>query len=221
LYRREESAGLTSVVGKPAAKREPIPQFSWPPPKASAENTIPDKWIRTGITTTLADVADKFEKALKLADYGQWSYYAVPRGFALATHLEKIEADGTPLAGADRWKIGNPSLGNLSLFDFIAALARAPAGDYRAIVFVVTDAPWTQSASAPGEAEIEGWATGGLNVLPASIGTMPFSAGYRAQALVYQFRKRGSAEAEYVLPSPVSGETHLERGGIWRPLSIL
>jgi hypothetical protein len=214
------AAGIAKKA-KRDSKRIAIPEFDWPPPKASAENTIPDKWIRTGPATTLADVADKFEKALKLADYAQWSYYAVPHGFALATHLEKIETDGTPLSGADRWKIGNPSLGNLSLLDFIEALARAPAGDYRAIVFVVTDAPWVQSTAAPGEAQIEGWAAGGINALPTNIGTLPFAEAYRATALVYQFRKRGSKQAEYVLPSPVSGEAHLEKGGIWKPLSIL
>lgn len=218
-----DSVGKGEGSGKPASKPKPasIPRFPWPPPKASAENTIPAKWIRVGTQTTLADVADKLEKALKLADYGEWSYYAVPRGFALATHLEKIESDGTPLPGTDRWKIGTPTLSNLTLLGFIKALAGAPAGNYRAIVFVVTDAQWVQSSAAPGEAQIEGWATGGANALPAGIGALPFGEDYRARALVYQFRKRGTKQAEYVLPSPVSGEAHLEKGGIWKPLSIL
>jgi hypothetical protein len=203
------------------AKPGSIPQFPWPPPKASAEETIPAKWLRTETTTTLGDVAEKLEKALKLADYEQWSYYTVPRGFALATHLEKIEADGTPLPGADRWKIGTPTLANLSLLAFIKALAGAPAGDYRAIIFVVTDAQWVQTAAVPVEGQIAGWAGGGANALPATLGAMRFSEAYRAQALVYQFRKRGTKQAEYVLPSRVSGETHLEKGGIWKPLSIL
>lgn len=203
------------------AKPGSIPQFPWPPPKASAEETIPAKWLRTETTTTLADVAEKLEKALKLADYEEWSYYAVPRGFALATHLEKIESDGTPLPGADRWKIGTPTLANLSLLAFIKALAGAPAGDYRAIVFVVTDAQWVQTAAAPSEEQIQGWAGGGANALPATLGAMRFSDAYRAQALVYQFRKKGTKKAEYVLPSRVSGETHLEKGGVWKPLSIL
>ncbi|TXT28866.1 MAG: hypothetical protein FD131_2809 [Rhodocyclaceae bacterium] len=94
----------TAAIGR---ESPPIPQFDWPPPKASAEESIPDKWLRTGPATRLADVADKFEKALRLAHYEQRSYYAVPRGFALATQLEQIKADGTPMPGADRWKIGD------------------------------------------------------------------------------------------------------------------
>ena len=199
----------------------PIPQFDWPPPKASAEESIPDKWLRTSPATKLADVADKFEKALRLAHYEQRSYYAVPHGFALATQLEQIKADGTPMPGADRWKIGTPSVGNLSLLTFIEALAHAPAGYYRAIVFVVTDAPWVQSTTAPSDAQIKGWAGGGAHALPASIGALPYGEGYRSQALIYEFQKGTSGPAKTVLPSAVSGEMHLDKGGIWEPLSIL
>ena len=206
------------TAGESAAS---IPQFDWPPPKASAEQSIPDKWLRTGPTTDLADVADKFEKALRLAHYEQRSYYSVPRGFALATQLEQIKADGTPMSGADRWKIGTPSVGNLSLLTFIKALAYAPAGYYRAIVFVVTDAPWVQSATAPSEAQIKGWAGGGARSLPASIGALPYGEGYHAQALIYEFQKGTSGPARTLLPGTVSAETHLDKGGIWEPLSIL
>jgi hypothetical protein len=198
-----------------------IPQFDWPPPKASAQQAIPDKWLRTGPAPTLASVADKFEKSLKLAGYAQRSYYSVPRGFALATQFEQIRADGTPLPGDDRWKVGPPRVGNLSLLAFIQALAHAPAGTYRAIVFVVTDAPWVQSPTAPSDAQIMAWAGSGAAALPASIGNLPYGEGYRAHALIYEFRKGASGPAESVLPSAVSGEMHLERGGIWTPLSII
>ena len=198
-----------------------IAAFDWPPPKASAQEAIPDKWLRTGAAPTLADVADKFEKAMKLAGYQQRSYYSVPHGFALAAQFEHIRADGTPLPGEDRWRVGTPRLGNLSLLAFIQALARAPAGIYRAIVFVVTDAPWTQSPAAPSEAQIMAWAGSGASALPAAIGNLPYGPGYRAHALIYEFRKGASGPAETVLPSAVSGEIHLDKGGLWNPLSIL
>lgn len=198
-----------------------IPRFSWPPPKASAQQAIPDKWLRTGPVPTLASVADKFEKALKLAGYAQRSYYEVPHGFALATQLEHIRADGTPLPGDDRWKVGPPRVGNLTLLAFIEALAHAPAGIYRAIVFVVTDAPWVQSPTAPSDELIMAWAGGGAASLPAYIGSLPYGDAYRAHALIYEFRKGSSGPAETILPSAVSGEIHLDRGGLWDPLSIL
>lgn len=200
---------------------EEIPQFDWPPPKASAQESIPDKWLRTGTAPTLAEVADKFEKAIKLAGYRERSYYAVPNGFALATQLEHIQPDGTPLPGDDRWTVGTPRVGNLSLLAFIKALASAPPGVYRVIVFVVTDAPWKQSPSAPGEQQVMDWPGGGATGLPVSIGNLPFGENYRAEALVYEFRKGQSGPAQTILPSQVSGETHLTKGGLWRLLSIL
>lgn len=209
------------TAGKGPNAPPPIPQFDWPPPKASAEQSIPDKWLRTSPATRLADVADKFEKALRLAHYEQRSYYAVPRGFALATQLEQIKTDGTPMPGADRWKIGTPSVDNLSLASFIKALAKAPAGRYRAIVFVVTDAPWVQSSAAPSDEKIRGWAGGGAHALPAAIGSLPYGESYRTQALIYEFKKGKSGPAKTLLPSSLSGETHLVKGGIWEPLSIL
>lgn len=214
-----ETAAMSGGIVDMAAMT--IPQFDWPPPKASAQEVIPDKWLRTGEAPTLADVADKFEKALKLAGYKQRSYYSVPEGFALATQLEHIKADGTPLPGDDRWTVGTPRVGNLSLLAFIKALARAPAGVYRAIVFVVTDAPWVQTTAAPSDDKIMGWAGSGANALPTSIGDLPYTRNYRATALIYEFRKGKTGPAETVLPSTVSGETHLDKGGLWDPLSIL
>lgn len=215
---RPPAAGAGPVAGE--APRL-IPRFSWPPPKASAQQAIPDKWLRTGPAPTLAGVADKFEKALKLAGYAQRSYYEVPHGFALATQLEQIHPDGTPMPGDDRWKVGPPRVGNLTLLAFIEALAHAPAGLYRVIVFVVTDAPWAVSTTPPSEDQIMAWAGSGAASLPAFIGNLPYGDDYRAHALIYEFRKVSSEPAETILPSEISGEMHLDRGGLWEPLSIL
>ncbi len=208
-------------IGSAATAGTVPPPFPWPPPQASAEQSIPDKWLRTGPHPTLARVAGKLDKALRLAHYPQSRYYSVPHGFALATHLEHIEADGAPLSGPDRWRIGTPSLANLSLFEFVKALARAPAGEYRAIVFIVTDAEWRPSETPASESVIRAWASGGLEALPPSIGTLPYERGYRTQALIYQLRKRAGQEAQFVLPSALTGEEHLDKGGLWEPLSIL
>ncbi|MDS4015059.1 MAG: hypothetical protein RKP46_12030 [Candidatus Accumulibacter sp.] len=214
--------GVVADAGsRPDAVTAPIPRFAWPPPKASAEVSIPDKWVRNATDATLASVADKLEKALRLAEYADWSYYAVPGGFALATHVEQIKPDGTPMAGADRWRTGTPSVSNLSLLEFILALAHAPPGSYRAIVFIVSDAVWAQSPAAPTGDEIAGWARSGASGLPAAIGKLSYGPEHRVQALVYEFRKGHGGPAALVMPSRVSGERHLYRGGLWKPLSIL
>lgn len=216
---REPPAG--AAPGAPTSTPVVLPRFPWPPPKASASQEIPDKWLRNKAETSLGEVADKLEKAMLLAEHGEWSYYAVPGGFALATHLEQIRKDGSPLPGADRWKLGAPSLASLSLTDFVAALARAPEGQYRTIVFVVSNAPWRQSATAPTAQEIQGFATGGGAGLYGALRAQPYGAAHQCVALVYQFSKAGGKPARILQPSPVGGQGHLEKSGLWRPLSLL
>ena len=83
----------------------PMPVFPWPPPRASAETRIPDKWLPSKGEAQLTDVADKLEYALKTAKYPRWSYSSVKEGngFALVSHMEQIKADGTPSPDLARW----------------------------------------------------------------------------------------------------------------------
>jgi hypothetical protein len=222
--REEEplTRGISKTRGGATEEDAPLPRFEWPPPKASAQEQIPDKWLRAGSRTTLEDVSTKLEKALALASFrsGEWSYYSVPGGFALATHLEQIESDGTPVPGKDRWNPGARSLASLSIVDFIAALASAPEGTYRAIVFVVTDAPLQQGPDAPNAERIESWSGSGAPGLPSALSRAAYSERHRTYALVYQFGKRGR-ETSFFARSAISGEQHLQKSGLWRPLSLL
>jgi hypothetical protein len=68
---------------------------------------------------------------------------------------------------------------------------------------------------------LRGGHPGGASRLPAAVGTLRYGPEHRVQALVYEFRKGPSGPAALVVPSRVSGERHLYRGGLWKPLSIL
>ena len=114
--------------------------FPWPPPLASAETTIPRNWLPASAVTRLADVAEKIEHALGKAGYPRWSYSSVPNGFALVSQMEQIKSDGTPSPGPARWSTDMPRVINLTLLEFIKALANAQPGYYRVIVFIVTNA---------------------------------------------------------------------------------
>lgn len=208
---------------RPSPNPQPprIPNFPWPPPQASASERIPDKWLRSGSRTALGDVANKIQQALRLAGHREGSYYAVPGGFAYATALEQIHQDGSPLPERHRWEIGVPPTNLLSLSDFVAALVGAPAGQYRAIVFVVTDASWHAAGGPPSNDEIRSWSSGGANSLPSEIGRVAFGTQYQCRVLIYEFSKVVDKPAKQTLPSRLSGQIHLERGGLWRPLSIL
>ena len=197
-----------------------IPAFPWPPPAPSAEHQIRNTWVTKGDRTTLSDVAQKLESALEDADYETWRYSSVPRGFALATQLEQIGPDGTPRSGKERFRTDLPSLADMTFVEFLKALAKAPPGYYRVIVFVVTNTPFARSGSTPTEQEAQRWLHVGLNQLPKSIGVMPYGDDYRTTALVYEFRKASkNSAATFVPKSPESGKIHLEKAGIWDALT--
>jgi len=197
-----------------------IPAFPWPPPAASAEHQIRNTWVTKGDHTKLADVAEKLEAALESADYEIWRYSSVPRGFALATQIEQISSDGTPRSGKERFRTELPSFSDMTLVEFLKALAKAPPGYYRVIVFVVTDTPFSRSGTSPTEKEAQQWLHAGLNRLPNAIGALAYTADYRTTALVYEFSKASkTSPATFVPKSPESGRLHLERAGIWDALT--
>ena len=144
----------------------------------------------------------------------------MPRGFALVTQLEQIKPDGTPRPGSERFRTDLPSLSDVSFVEFLKALAKAPPGYYRVIVFIVTDTPFSQSEKKPTEEEALHWLEVGLNQLPRSIGALAYGEDHRTTALIYEFKRSSKNEpATFVLKSLESGRTHLERARIWDALT--
>lgn len=194
-----------------------MPKFPWPPPRASAEHQIRNKWISEGDQTTLVEVAEKLETALGIAGFETWKYSSVPNGFALVTQVEQILPDGTPRR--ERFRADLPSLSDLSFVEFLIALARAPSGYYRVIVFVVTDTPFSRGETAPTESEARRWLDAGLNKLPASFSEISYGADFRTTALIYEFKKLSTQPATLVSQSVLSGRVHLEKAHIWDALT--
>ncbi len=197
-----------------------LPAFPWPPHPASAETTLPHHWLVRGQETTLADVANRLEGALKAARYPKWSYSFVPNGFALVSRMEQISSDGTSSPEPARWSADLPSIAHMTFFEFVRALAKAPPAHYRAIVFIVTDQPWSRTGARPTGDAAERWLAQGYNRLPKSIGDIRYTAHYKTTALVYEFKKVSKdADAVLVDPSPTSADDHLDKAGIQNPLS--
>ncbi len=208
------------VWQSPLDSQRRMPRFPWPPPPASAETMIPRNWLSTTVASRLADIADKLERALKEAKYPKWSYFSIPNGFALVSQMEQIKSDGTPSPEPERWSTDLPSVANMTLLEFIKALANAQPGFYRVIVFVVTDEPWTRTSEKPTGKEAELWLAEGFNWLPRSIAELTYGPDYRTMALVYEFRKVSQgADAALIQNCPTSAVDHLEKAGISRPLS--
>lgn len=221
---RMESSGQSRPApphqGAAAVASARIPAFPWPPPPASAEAMIPRNWLSTMGVAHLADVAGRLERALSEAKYPRWSYSSVPNGFALVCQMEQIESDGTPRSDPARWSTDLPWVDNMTLLEFIKALANATPGYYRVIAFIVTNQPWSRIGERPTGAAAERWLAKGFNWLPQSIGELTYGPDYRTTALVYEFKKVSrDTDAALREPSPTSADDHLKRAGISDPLS--
>jgi hypothetical protein len=164
---------------------------------------------------TLGNLNDALISGLESTGYFDRSYYPVPDGFALATHLEQISADGASKAPPARWSAEAPRLEHFSLSDYVRALLTADPGYYRVVVFVVTDVPFAQSGAEPTMDQAQKWLGGGLNVLPASIASTPFSPNTVCTALIYEFTQSESRHPALLLPSPLDAHTHLVKSGLW------
>ena len=197
-----------------------MPAFPWPPPAASAETMIPDRWLSTGEGADLSNVAVILEGALRAAKYPKWSYSSVPNGFALVSQMEQIKDDGTPSPEATRWSTDLPVVANMTLLEFIRALVNAQPGYYRVIVFIVTNQPWSRAGTKTTGVEADKWLAEGFTWLPKSIGELPYGSDYRTTALVYEFRKASrDANATLLEPSLTSADDHLKKAGISEWLS--
>ncbi|MEI7869313.1 MAG: hypothetical protein WCI11_15605 [Candidatus Methylumidiphilus sp.] len=116
------------------------PKFYWPPPQASAKEVIPlEQLAKVVLKPTLKDIDVQITKALRQIGHTEYSYFPVPHGYALVAHIEKIQKDGTPITGLERWeaKLGFND-DNSSVKQFFKVLFTSNKGYYRMIVFVIS-----------------------------------------------------------------------------------
>ena len=139
----------------------------------------------------------------------------MPGGFALATRLEQIEPDGTPKRDPQRWASAMPEQPVASLGDYLRVLFSAPSGDYRVIVFVVSNRTVATTGTPATNAQAQAWVGGGADHLPSAVRRQALDADTHASALIYQFRKRGASDPPVTLQSSdAPAARQLERTGI-------
>jgi hypothetical protein len=211
--------GPPTEVGEGAPPPEPeIPQFPFPPPQASAFETVPrELLVATNTRPKLKDVDKALSDAFQKCGYGEKSFYAVPDGFAMASRLEQINADGS--FGANRWSLETATMSSFSIQSYLRALFQAREGHFRVVVFVVTNHPFEQTEAKVSSEEAKNWVKKGLNALPTKIGDRDFTGDYVCTALIYEFESLGGGEAKFVEPSEITGHTHLEKSGLLSALA--
>jgi hypothetical protein len=198
-----------------------LPEFPWPPPRASAETIIPQKFLRksTDFVVHLGDVDHILVGALDINGYYDKSYYAVPDGFALVTRIEQINPDGTPKTPPARWELAMGPLRRFSLVGYLKVLLTASPGYHRIIVFIVTSHPFSQTDATVSEEQAINWLEGGFERLPSAVSELEFTEEYGCTSLVYEFRTASGIVPTLSLPSHLPGRIHLERANIWPALA--
>ena len=213
----KSSGGKLELVTK--SPESDIPNFPWPPPKASAFDIIPPKLLtkenKDG-KTTLKDIGTKLSNALSDTGYTEITWYEVPNGFALVTHLEQIDFNGKPKP--NRWA---KEFSIVSLKDYFSVFLKGNRGLYRIIVIIVTTYPIFQDERIVSRQEAEDWLhKGAINIIPNS--ELEYTNNHSCVALIYEFENTElEQEIKAKIENNLTGKMHLEGSGILTALEKL
>ena len=198
-----------------------LPAFPDPvsPPSAATEILGAVLFGVDAEATTLQQVGRRLEAVLVQAGFRRVRYMGFGcSGFAIMAELEHIDADGTPLAGADRF--GPSEDGDAFDIEAIArSLSYAPTGHYRQIVFLVDDVR-RSAERMPSAGDMQAHVATGQADLPFGYDELPFGPNDRVRALVYAFHKgEGDLDVQLLAPDgEVNAPLHLSKANIFRAL---
>lgn len=228
---------FTACGPPPPQKRLPVPPpgeelplFPWPPPAPSALVVLPAlHTARNALPKTFGDIDLVISSALLKTGYSEKGYYSVPGGFAIATRMEQIYADGRTMPSPARFSLSPPVPPVFSL-DYFKGLFIARDGYFRVVVFIVSLRSFTLSPTRPTIAEARIWPYGGANALPVHISKLTLLTGYDVTALIYEFQNSTAGDSRrFSLLSPqnqassvalLSGIDHLRQSGLWAALRL-
>ena len=209
------SPSVPSAAPK-VALQSMMPEFPWPPPRASAWDVIP-RDLLTGLPsqapTTIGHVEKRLSAALESAGYYQRVFFSAPNGLALVTQMERFASDGAP-AIERRWNNPTEAGSSFSLDSYLRRLLYADPGRYRLIVLLVTDVTFSTSDEFMTAGAANELAARGALSLDASVAEAPYTAAHQCTVLIYEFEKPRSVSAKLVRPSPLPGRVHLQMSRI-------
>ncbi len=199
--------------------RPEMPVLQWPPPRASSSKVLPQAFFNQA--ASLADYNDKLVEVLDGMRYDQRSYYSVPNGFAIATQLEQFDRkNGKSMPEPERWAAAVVAPPIFSLLSYLKALLTAPTGNFRVIVFVVTDQPFEQDQVEVTKKEAEAWTTSGFNTLPPEMARQSASKDTKCTVLIYEFSQKGTnGKALIKRPGLLTAAAHLEKANLY-PVNV-
>ena len=203
--------GSSSSGSSAATTPNALPDFPWPPPKASTSYVLPRNIFQS--RATVGDVANTIVSALERTGYVERSFFRTQAdGVALVTRLERINDDGTARAGSERWPAAAQTYQSSSdLVGFFRGLFFVDRGRYRIIAFVLQDLPFVQSSGGVTGPEARAWLREGANVLPRDVANRPYGDA-NCSVLIYEFASDGTAVR--AVESSLTGKQHLEKAGV-------
>lgn len=164
---------------------------------------------------TMKQVDDYFESLFNKKGYGgHLHYYYVESGFAVTTDLEKINKDGSPVNGIQRWSVSVGGNGSLSLYETFKSIFFATESDFRIIGLVVYPGKVTVQSNAASIGAVEDLLNYSYPALPADLYnfTLPKKA---LNVLIYDFHQSDIGKVpELNVSNKVTARKHLERSGL-------
>ncbi len=191
------------------------PRFPFPPPMATATQTISPNIFQNH--HTFGEVNETIVECIDESGYvsSKRQYYAVPNGYALVTQLEKINEDGSPRLGPERWEAKVKStFKEFSILDYLKALVVGEEANFRVLVFMITDVPLTQSEEITEMTTAKSWLKKGMNALPDDLAALEFTPRHKVNLLLYEFKQHESGKAALLQESRVGIEEQMVNTGI-------
>jgi hypothetical protein len=216
-HRYEFREGYEAGAMKPMSKENSLPEFPWPPPKASMRALVPEGLaVTTDPQETYGSSFDRIMHAANAAGFFDVAVYAIPSdaGFVVVTRLENIREDGKPLD--DRFSVNPRPDRPRSVGEWLASLAKAPPGLYRVIVLAVTTQPVTEADTEPSQEEADRWLHKGARDLPREMRVKSMAGGH-CEALIYEFRVPDHGQGgPQMFADNLGALRHVSQAGIWR-----
>ena len=169
-----------------------------------------------GHPETLGAVARSFERILLGRGYVTGSYYRAPHGFLYLTQMERIDDEGRPLPGDERWRgAGVRPSPIASAGDFVRALIFGREGWYRVLAVSVSDDQQDFSSDFATAPDALSWGDGHQSQLFAELEGEPLGPRHVCAVMVYEFLRRGHDEVGMQQrPGLISLRQHLAGAGL-------
>lgn len=196
-----------SATPVPTAEKKDDGLFSFPPPRVTSYSIVERAALTGGAAqASFSQVSKKLAGGLEKAGYtgGKYSYFWSDKDeFAIVTAMERVNADGAPFEGADRWnESAEPKLPKARSGEYLKYLVSGKKVYYRVFAFVVTAKRSGQSFkrnTPPDFAMALNWMNKGDEQLGGEessiIEDVVFGEKYKCYALLYLFVNHTSLDA--------------------------